>query len=84
MLSRVQGKNWNEIPESPPPVRQNTCENRVFDMAASAQFRLLLHTPLHSSDLTPTVVLELQDNWNLSTSDDPLVVFGYVDWAFIE
>nr|POE83487.1 hypothetical protein CFP56_52340 [Quercus suber] len=31
----------------------------------------------------PTV-LELQDNGNLSTSDDPPVVFGCVDRAFIE
>ncbi|KAK7809534.1 snurportin-1, partial [Quercus suber] len=30
------------------------------------------------------VVLELQDNGNLSTSDDPPVVFGCLDQAFIE
>ncbi|GMY15109.1 snurportin-1 [Fagus crenata] len=30
------------------------------------------------------VVLELQDNGNLSTSDDPPVVFGCLDGAFIE
>ena len=30
------------------------------------------------------VVLELQDNGNLSTSDDPPVVFGYLDGAYIE
>ncbi|KAK4569023.1 hypothetical protein RGQ29_004431 [Quercus rubra] len=30
------------------------------------------------------VVLELQDNGNLSTSDDPPVVFGCLDRAFIE